>query len=37
MTAFWNLIPLAGIFIYNSKLQGALNEYWQSVGGSAQR
>jgi hypothetical protein len=34
MTAFWNLIPLAGIFIYNTKLQDALNEYWQSVGGT---
>jgi Domain of unknown function (DUF4234) len=34
MTAFWNFIPLAGIFIYNSKVIGALNEYWQSVGGT---
>lgn len=32
MTAFWLLIPIAGIFIYLSKVQGALNEYWVSRG-----
>jgi hypothetical protein len=32
MTAFWLLIPIAGIFIYVNKVQGALNEYWVSRG-----
>lgn len=32
MTAFWLLIPIAGIFIYLGKVQGALNEYWVSRG-----
>jgi hypothetical protein len=34
LTACWMLIPLVGLFIYASKLQEALNEYWQSVGGT---
>ena len=28
----WLLIPIAGIFIYFNKVQGALNEYWVSKG-----
>lgn len=32
LTAFWLLIPIAGIFIYASKVQGTLNEYWVSRG-----
>jgi hypothetical protein len=28
----WLLIPLAGIYIYVSKIQTALNDYWMSKG-----
>ncbi|HYU60275.1 MAG TPA: DUF4234 domain-containing protein [Solirubrobacterales bacterium] len=31
----WLLIPLAGIYIYVSKLQTALNDYWVSKGAPA--
>ena len=32
MTAFWNLIPLLGFFIFVFKVQGALNDFWSSKG-----
>jgi hypothetical protein len=32
MTAFWNLIPLIGFFIFVYKVQGALNDYWSPKG-----
>ncbi|MDX6286801.1 MAG: hypothetical protein QOG53_2286 [Frankiales bacterium] len=31
-TGFWILIPLIGAFIWFPKVQGQLNEYWQSIG-----
>jgi hypothetical protein len=34
MTAFWNLIPIAGFFIFVYKVQGALNDYWGPKGGT---
>jgi hypothetical protein len=32
-TAFWNLIPLVGWFIWVFKVQGALNRRWESAVG----
>jgi Domain of unknown function (DUF4234) len=32
LTALWLLLPLVGIFIYVSKVQTALNDYWVSKG-----
>jgi hypothetical protein len=32
LTALWLLIPLAGVYIYVSKMQTALNDYWMSKG-----
>jgi hypothetical protein len=32
VTAFWNLIPILGFFIFVAKVQGALNDYWTSKG-----
>ena len=32
LTAFWNLIPLVGWFIYIYKVQNALNRFWASKG-----
>jgi hypothetical protein len=32
LTALFLLIPLAGVYIYVSKLQVALNDYWMSKG-----
>jgi len=32
LTAFWNLIPIIGYFIYWFKVQGRLNDYWESKG-----
>jgi Domain of unknown function (DUF4234) len=32
VTALWNLIPILGTFIYYFKVQGALNELWESKG-----
>ena len=32
LTALWLLIPLAGIYLYVSKMQRALNDYWVSKG-----
>jgi hypothetical protein len=32
MTAFWNLIPLLGWFIYVYKVQNHLNDYWAPKG-----
>lgn len=29
MTAFWNLIPLIGSFIWLAKTQNRVNEYWR--------
>lgn len=34
LTAFWNLIPLVGLFIFIFKVQGALNDFWESHGGT---
>ncbi len=34
-TGFWMLVPLAGLFIWASKVQGALNRFWQSKGATA--
>jgi hypothetical protein len=31
-TGFWILLPLLGPFIWFAKVQGQLNEYWQSLG-----
>ena len=31
-TGLWILLPLAGIFIWFVKVQGALNRYWESKG-----
>jgi Domain of unknown function (DUF4234) len=31
-TGLWILLPLAGIFIWFVKTQGALNRYWESKG-----
>ncbi|PZS28293.1 MAG: hypothetical protein DLM58_17335 [Pseudonocardiales bacterium] len=33
-TGAWVLLPLVGIFIFSAKVQGALNEVWQSQGGA---
>jgi hypothetical protein len=32
LTGFWSWIPLLGLFIFPSKLQAALNEYWVHEG-----
>jgi hypothetical protein len=32
LTAFWNLIPLLGFFIFVFKVQGALNDFWSAKG-----
>jgi hypothetical protein len=32
LTALWLLIPLAGIYLYVSKMQTAMNDYWVSKG-----
>lgn len=34
-TGFWILLPLLGIFIWISKVQGALNRFWESKGATA--
>jgi hypothetical protein len=34
LTAFWNLIPIVGWFIYIYKVQGHLNDFWASKGGT---
>jgi Domain of unknown function (DUF4234) len=34
-TGLWNLIPLLGYFIFISKVQGALNDFWASKGAVA--
>ena len=31
-TGFWLLLPLIGIFVYMSKVQGALNRFWEGKG-----
>jgi Domain of unknown function (DUF4234) len=31
-TGLWILLPLAGIFVWFVKVQGALNRYWESKG-----
>ena len=31
-TGFWVLLPLVGAFVWLWKVQGRLNDYWQSVG-----
>lgn len=33
LTAFWLFIPIVGLFVFVSKVQGALNAYWVSKGG----
>ncbi len=35
LTGFWSWIPIIGIFIFASKAQAALNEYWVSQGATA--
>ncbi len=32
LTGLWALIPIAGAFIWFIKVQGQLNEYWESLG-----
>jgi hypothetical protein len=32
LTGFWSWLPLIGIFIFESKLQNALNEFWYAAG-----
>jgi hypothetical protein len=34
LTAFWNLIPIAGFIIYIYKVQNRLNDYWSAKGGT---
>ena len=34
-TGFWVLLPLAGGIIWFLKTNGALNDYWQSLGATA--
>ena len=34
-TGLWILLPLAGIFVWFVKVQGALNRYWESKGAQA--
>ncbi|MFN2518978.1 MAG: hypothetical protein ABR604_08050, partial [Jatrophihabitantaceae bacterium] len=34
-TGLWILLPLLGIFIFEAKVQNALNEYWQSQGAAS--
>jgi Domain of unknown function (DUF4234) len=34
ITGLWNLIPLAGFFIFIYKVQDALNAYWAPKGGT---
>ena len=33
-TGLWILLPIAGIFIWFVKVQGALNRYWEAKGAS---
>jgi uncharacterized protein DUF4234 len=32
VTGFWNLIPIVGFFIWVFKVQGAMNNRWESAG-----
>jgi hypothetical protein len=32
LTGFWTWLPLVGIFVFASKIQNALNEYWVHEG-----
>jgi hypothetical protein len=32
LTGFWTFIPIVGFFIWTIKVQGRLNEYWESGG-----
>jgi hypothetical protein len=32
VTGFWNLIPIIGFFIWVFKVQGAMNQRWESAG-----
>ena len=32
VTGFWNLIPIVGWIIWTIKVQGAMNERWESAG-----
>ena len=34
-TGFWILLPIIGLFIWISKVQSALNRYWESKGATA--
>lgn len=34
ITGLWNLLPIVGFFIFIFKVQGALNDYWGSKGGT---
>ncbi len=35
LTGLWVLLPLVGAFVWFAKVQGALNQYWESRGASA--
>ena len=35
MTGLWILLPIAGPIIWFVKVQGQLNEYWESLGATA--
>jgi hypothetical protein len=32
MTGFWLFLPIAGAFVWFFKVQGQLNDYWESLG-----
>jgi hypothetical protein len=32
MSGFWIFVPIAGIFLWIAKVQGALNEFWAARG-----
>jgi Domain of unknown function (DUF4234) len=34
MTGFWNLLPLIGTIVWLFKVQGRLNDFWESKGAS---
>ncbi len=34
LTAFWNLIPIAGFIIFTYKVQNRTNTFWESKGGT---
>jgi hypothetical protein len=35
VTGLWILLPIAGVFVWFVKVQGALNNYWRTQAGRA--